>query len=341
MTKMANINKHLSIKVKTLSFIAIIGVLLIHTTYMESTRWSWLWNFQKYLSNLSNCAVPFFFIISGYFYFLKVRKIHDISRNIKKRFKTLLLPYTLWCLIFMCSVAIAGYFIELNVDYFEKLRNDDAFGFLSYCFWTPAAFHLWYVRDLFIIVLLSPIIYFPLFRYPLLTVIAAYLIFGVLRLVPVISWGLWWFIAGASFSAIHKPLLFSLKPLQSYILLFIGLISVGICQSNRLPLTPEYAYTIPIISICILGFWGVYDTLPIKSSISFVAIEFTFCIYCAHIPLLTFIKKLFYPILSTSWTGCLIGYILSPAITISILVCFFYLIRKYLPKSYEKLSGGR
>lgn len=335
------VDKYLSNKISVLSFVAMIGVLLIHSTYSESSQWPWLFYIQRYFSSLSNCAVPFFFIISGYFYFLKISDFKSIKSAINKRKRTLLVPYLIWCLIFILSVSLVSLIISLNYDYLIYLKQGKFCKFLVYVFWTPAAFHLWYIRDLMIVILISPLIYHLLKKWPEFTLVVSYILFGYFRVAASLSWALWWIILGGYFGIKHIRPLCGLPKFWSVICLLIGLISVGVFLYYGLPLTPEYRYTIPVLLLCIIGFWSFYDYLNVKVDRAMIVADFTFAIYCAHIPLLNILKKAFFPLGGNSWGACLAGYVLSPVITIVIICVVCVFIKSKCPKLYNILYGGR
>lgn len=335
------IDIYLSNKISVLSFIAMIGVLLIHTTYNESINWPWLYYLQRYLSSISNCAVPFFFIISGYFFFLKITDFKSIVKGIKKRARSLLVPYLLWCLIFILTVALIGEVIDLNNDYFGLLKQGKFWDFIVYVFWSPAAFHLWYIRDLMIVILISPLIYVTLRKCPVYTLICGYILFGYFRVTSSISWAIWWIILGGYFGVRHEQPLLTLPKNLSISCLCLGLLSVGLLLLFRMPFTPEYKYTIPIMLVCIIGFWTCYDYIHLNVNKILYLTDFTFAIYCMHIPMLNVFKKIFFPIIDDSWLGCLLGYVLSPILTIAIIYCICKFLKYKTFKLYSVLYGGR
>lgn len=67
--------QYLSYKLKVLSFASIMLVLYIHSDFKEPEISNMLWinNVQVLLSKMiGRCAVPLFYMISGYLFFLKV-----------------------------------------------------------------------------------------------------------------------------------------------------------------------------------------------------------------------------------------------------------------------------
>lgn len=136
---------------------------------------------------LAHIAVPIYFFISGYLFFLKTpiltREIY--TDKLKSRFRSLVIPYLLWNLFPVLVVACLWFlkYIILNHDsglFMERIGTYmDKHGWLS-LFWNskewggneinwlgqpmygsgPINFPLWYIRNLIVIVLLSPVIYY-------------------------------------------------------------------------------------------------------------------------------------------------------------------------------------
>ena len=88
---------------------------------------------------LVKVAMPAFFVMSGYLFFANVEQFNKeiFSQKIRRRIKTLLIPYIIWNLLMAVKLK------TINLSFF----------------WTPANMPLWFLRDLMIVSLLSPIIY--------------------------------------------------------------------------------------------------------------------------------------------------------------------------------------
>lgn len=112
-------------------------VVLIHCNYGGYK--SVVFNYS--LQNLMFLAVPFFYIISGY-NFTKSNK--TFKYRIKERLSTILLPYILWNTIaYIVSLRRIGFYWP-NWD--NMVLN-------------PIDFPLWYLRDLFILCMIYPLIW--------------------------------------------------------------------------------------------------------------------------------------------------------------------------------------
>lgn len=99
-------NEYLSNKITFFSFWSMVLIVLLHSLNIQfSDCTNLICSFQYLLSHkLTQIAVPLFFFISGYLYFLKVNIKNKIDfsffmNNNKKRFRTILLPYILWSVV--------------------------------------------------------------------------------------------------------------------------------------------------------------------------------------------------------------------------------------------------
>lgn len=105
MNKMDNINIYLSEKLRVLSLFSILFVLYIHSGFHADEIEGMVINdkVQEFISGMmGRCAVPLFYMISGYMFFLKVPDgMTSIYGKMKKRVRTLVVPYIIGCLFFV------------------------------------------------------------------------------------------------------------------------------------------------------------------------------------------------------------------------------------------------
>lgn len=188
-------NSLFSDSVKILRAIMPLMIILIHVPFLNPDVICWqggiectIWIFISAV--LSQLAVPTFFFISGYYFFSHF----DTNKwdwqlyftKIKKRCKTLLFPYLLWNLLYLLPSFLLFLIGRISWDTFNtNLAN------LGYwhIFWdcnsspvtnilgvtrpgaVPLDGPLWFVRDLMVVCLLTPIIFFLLRRFNLAVVI--------------------------------------------------------------------------------------------------------------------------------------------------------------------------
>lgn len=122
------------------------------------------------LASMAYVAVPTFFLISGYYFFHgKELNAKTYVEKLKKRSRTLLVPYLLWNLLPMFNIVAGNVFsilfrgksTETLQGYFSDLWNQG----LWHVWWDmtagtmPYDSPLWYVRDLMVMCILSPLAY--------------------------------------------------------------------------------------------------------------------------------------------------------------------------------------
>ncbi|MGI6219266.1 MAG: acyltransferase family protein [Bacteroidaceae bacterium] len=116
-------------------------------------------------------AVPLFFFMSGFLFFYK----RDFNRTVyaeklRKRARTLLVPYLLWNALFILFFWTAqGLFPQMFTGSAAIIRDCSPTE-LALLFWGtttyiyPIDYPLWFVRDLMVVMLLSPIVFLLLSR---------------------------------------------------------------------------------------------------------------------------------------------------------------------------------
>jgi len=112
---------------------------------------------------LMKVAVPAFFLISGYLFFANVRTwdMGVYRRKVISRVRSLLLPYLLWNLLM--AVKLGQFSWDMLWAYVDKagMQTD----WLGHENWmtAPVNMPLWFLRDLMVVTLLTPVIY-PVLR---------------------------------------------------------------------------------------------------------------------------------------------------------------------------------
>lgn len=150
------ISKELSTGMQVANLLATLLVIAIHYTskFGAGIPSSITANFffQELLTNnLARVAVPFFALSSGFFLFLSFERMDSYRIILLKRWKTLILPYGLASGLIFLLVKIRAL---LGGDAFHIELSE-----LVNIMVTPLAGQFWFLRDLIILVLLSPIMY--------------------------------------------------------------------------------------------------------------------------------------------------------------------------------------
>ncbi len=345
-------NQYFSEKIKVVSFFSIILVLYIHSDFhdypYEIAGMKLNFLLQDIISDkIGRCAVPMFYMISGYLFFFNAEKISVILKKMRKRVHTLLIPYVIACLFYpLCLLFLEvtpGISQFVNSRFSGQLQQPME-ELLRYLFYGkdggfPCAFHLWFLRDLILLVCVSPILYY-LRRYIHKGVIVGCLLLLTLTEIRhyIPAFAAFWFMAGDAF-------LIHLKKFKSIwiVILFIVFSIAELSYDSEV----WQWLNIPITMLGVAAFWNLYDCLVgvnfklEEHSLLKKTCGFTFFIYLFHNPTLNIPRKLLVMILGNSSLGFAGAYLLSPWLFIMIAVPIAILFKKWMPRFYMLLVGGR
>ena len=126
---------------------------------------------QRFISQgIARCAVPLFFLFAAY---LQSKKFDSYLLLLKKKFKGLVIPYVIWVgLYLLCFSLVKVIVVKIapslfgnpSATMFEWSKMDWLHKIIGYGVdgqgLPEAAAQFWFVRDLVILVFISPIIYF-------------------------------------------------------------------------------------------------------------------------------------------------------------------------------------
>ena len=346
--------QYLSDKLRVISLVSMVLVLYIHAGFHadEIAGMTALDYLQRFLSGLlGRCAVPLFYLISGYLFFLKVPDgLRSILGKIRKRMRTLLIPYIIGCVFFVAfGVGVAllpGTARFMNSTLLPLLRRPltDVLCAIFYDAGSgvPCAFHLWFLRDLLLIVLTSPLWYLCLKRlkwvFVAVTFVLTYVSISWLPLQP-----LFWFVLGGSMVSVGLPAL-GTRTTASATELFLLL---SLAQLFMPTLVPWHLLNIPITLVGIVAIWGLYDLVAGRHfalsahRLLATSCHFVFFIYLFHEPTINIVRKLIVAALGTHIVGYTASYLLSPWVFMACAVAVGVVFRRYLPTVYHICTGGR
>jgi hypothetical protein len=335
-----------SLQSKVISFLRfplIVGVILIHTQLSNANEEFICYENTKFIiSNvIARIAVPLFFVCSGFLFFFKTEEfsLHTYLSKLKKRVKTLLIPYLIWNTLFIVAFNIisGGFVIGEGFGWKNWLR---VFG--GNCFHHPSNYPLWFIGDLMWVILFTPIIYWLTKRlrvfFPL--------ILGVLWLINSnICWkteAFFFFCLGAFFS-INKKCFTDLVKSHTLILGLIYLLFVIATFCAK-----DYAFWIYLRRLSVVIGMGFVVSLVAKfiangkwKENKFLTTS-SFFLYLHHAILLPSYKKVLITIIPpTCDANMIILYFLWAILTIIIGLGLYYIIKRLLPKTTSFLMGGR
>lgn len=350
----------LSEKLRMVSLLSIVMVVYIHTYYSESEGMTLLPRLEAFVGGgLCRAAVPMFYVISGYLFFLKCADgLRSIWGKMQKRVRTLLVPYLLanvltfafYVAVNLVARRVAAIDRVLNFHVLEWL-DGGVMSLLKDVFWGPIAFQLWFVRDLMLVVVLSPLVYLWLrwsvssrIGVMVFALVELVLYFGLGGSVGVVTALIWFALGGVL--AMHPAV--SLAGIGHKVWGVVATVSyVALCVAHALGLLPEWGVQL-IAPLGVYGLWQVYDLLLVKKNypplsaygVLWSCVPYTFFIYLVHEPLLNIFKKV--PLLlSRTELTLTLCYLLIPPIFCAFAVVLGRVLRRLVPRLYAVYTGGR
>lgn len=298
-------------------------------------------------------AVPLFFFISGYLFFMKYDKnkkfdFGEWKDKSKKRIKSLLIPYLSWNLLVLLLFAITQY-LSGSTDAMDKegYKSIADYGIIDYAkaFYAisstgmPIDGPLWFVRDLFLVsVMLS---------YPIYLLVTKFKIYGLILLAVVYFAGLNIPITGISltcvffftfggYCAINKFNLF-IDTNEKRQGVLGGLILVSLCfftisyyMDSSLTVLAKRMYVV-ITVFFIFGWLGIFERKQWLRDVSFFTTS-SFFIFAIHKPILIIIRRGIFAIFKPSSEFLLTTLcIVIPIVVILISLLAFFIMKRYLP----------
>lgn len=285
---------------------------------------------QNLFTNITEIAVPYFFLVSGYFFFKhNYLSIKEYSSMFRKKLRTLFLPLVVWNLIAMPLFILSHKeYVWCPLHFFVDLITSQ--------YYAP----LWYIRDLLIYMYLAPFYQWLLYRQRKLVVIIVFVVLFVLWK-PVDSAlcsteGMFFFFIGGAIQHFKLNIEGSLSKLQIGLLFVTWLVcSFLIGGIDDVWLIKLYMF----IGICWL--WEIIPKLEKKCNALRHWTSYSFFVYVTHFYVLKSMKvTIAYFFKGSSFVSCL-SYLLLPLITIAIMVLLAMRIKSVSPKLYGLITGGR
>lgn len=346
------IDKYLSVKLKVISFFSMLLVVFRHAynlgeNVIVAKKECGSFFVQVFISSgLTSIAVPIFFSISGYFlFFNKKQSFKEYLLMLQKRFKSLVIPYLFWSITWFLIYFLKGHYKDYSVS---TILND--------IFVNPIPLQFWFIRDLFVLVIISPLIYALVKYTKVLIIVVLLLVWYFNILIPLNESIALLFFAIGSYLGING---INLKENKDYSLLLVLLWlltllfqtfliynsndNISILELIQNDLLINFLDKIGII-VGIFAVWKIYDLLfsniNITNSKWFSLTDFSFFIYAFHLPVLWMVPSYIYRFVGNNQFSLLI-YIYAPTFLIVVSVLLAKNLKKYMPFFFGIITGGR
>ena len=318
--------------------------------FMSDGGFSVFSKIQSLLSdNIAQLAVPVFFFISGYLYFINVEifNIEQYKSKTISRVRSLLIPYLLWNGIYILIYALfQGVGMKTDFPYILEWSWMDVIKAFI-CFDSgnsPIDGPLWFIRDLFLVFIISPVFYLLLRRSGIAIVGLLGLIWiGFYRMdvfMPALS-SLFFVVLGFYFGIKKINVLeFFKKHFILYPFLYVVFLLVSFISNNYM--YKMLAENISIILSIPTSFLLMSYILQSKEALfPKILVDSVFFIFAYHVLFIRLYVKSLTLIAGNSEIICAITYFSAPLVVSIIGVLLFRLTEAISPKLSSVLTGGR
>lgn len=370
----------LSKTISYLRFPLIVGVVFIHCYFarrgflLNGVKYGadypdWYHNFINFFCHvLPRMCVPLFFFISGFLFFNKIFTLSLYIEKLRSRVRTLLVPFLMWNTIAIVAGIIATLSIKSSTEvqislirifytYFANYKNygifvtpiEDNLVEASNNPW-PIDGPTWYIRDLMVMVILTPIIYWIIKRFDKWAIIVLGFIWfsyghffqpngGWFSLLTsaffFFSWGAYYGINKMNFVAIFRKHTYA--PLIYLPIAIIDTYTKGTDYNFFIHNTGIIAGMISVVVIVsYLLNKGIVKVNLLLANCSFI-------VYAFHIMIIERIARRIYAVLCLPDEPyvMVIMFFIVPIITITLCVFLYMILKRYTPTLCNLLTGGR
>lgn len=347
----SNSFKPLSHAITAVRFPLVVAIILLHAYTATGPVNNHVVLFQSlypFALWFGESGVPTYFFISGLLFFYSTK---TYAEKIKIRVKTLLVPYVLWNGLYL--LAYVGLFLcgHEQPIFGRSLASYDLIDYLR-LFWdrgywdggngTPLLCPFWYIRDLMMVSLLSPVIY--------------YIIRTTGLLLPLLACALWFATPNVAFSMQCLSMFslgayFSIKEINLFDLLARHKASFITCFAafaladwfTHLVWPVSFSLLIHRLSLILnvafilwLGQW-LYNSFPLFKQLSHAA----FFVFCIHYPLNAVIRRA--ACLHPEWPDIIhiALYWFSVVLVVAISLTLYQIAKSTIPKWFKTITGNR
>lgn len=317
---------------------------------------------------LTLSATSMFFLISGYLFFNNVKLDNEgvisvILNKLKKRVKSLVIPYFLWNGLAVLVVVLLALYSHSSVDYYgikdvlsqfwcSRSWNADATNILGQRtpMYAPIDIPLWYLRDLIIVTLLSPII-FLLIKYLgkwLFVILVPLFVLDIWTMIPGFTIQAFLFWSFGAFLVLNKKdICITLPVVWKWVLYFItlGLMVWTVVQYFNGNSVTVYNILWRLFTIFMVICFLTMSPLVLKffGRLPKVFVDSTFFTYAFHA--FPFIGPVAFLGGLESRFGSsivqIICYLVIPIIIYAICTLCYVIIKRIAPRTTKVLVGGR
>jgi fucose 4-O-acetylase-like acetyltransferase len=352
------VEESLSKRIHSLRFLLIIFVVFIHNAvidagvnFLDGTQTFeaplYVAKAKELAGTFTAIAVPLFFLMSGFLLYIKDP---DYMENLKKKCRTILLPYILWAVLVVVFLFTAQsfnvtkpYFANLIVRNFSPMDWTGVFvGHLGkFSKGYPLVYQFWFLRDLFVLNILFVIIKKIIDICPG----ASFVLFFILWIsginIYIVNTGALFFFALGYYIIKYNIDYKHLDNIKTMDMIIMYMITIIISLFFK-----EKVIIISAINIIV----GII--FFIKLSLQFIQVDtiykllawfekYAFWVYATHGIVIAAMIKISVKIMPMNGGWLLVHYFIVTLLCIFLLVVIGIGFRKIFPKIFSILTGGR
>ncbi len=348
----------------------IVGLVFLHYQAYPNSTVSPFLGFdvaQHQMATFVNSAVLFFFfsavpllsMISGWLFFSFPDEGAGTSlrRRMQRRFFSLYLPLVFWNTLFLLGLLLLfvqqpGHQIldAINIQ-FETANGLDYANAVLALTAHPVGFQFWFIRDLFVTVLVSPLLWLSLRHAPYLGMAVlgiAWLVGGDLFVFFRADVAFFFYLGG--FLRMRKaPLDIGLRAALALMALYVVLVALRALAPMFVEMDPTRPELLTLATrlsrlVGVLACWGMLLHMsPTRLGTTLARYGgLTFFLYAAHFPLIAGVKIILWRWLPAETDGWMIAhYASSVAVTVAIAIAVGLLLARLMPNWFAMMNGGR
>lgn len=328
-------NKALSDRIHIVSFVCTVMVVFRHSLNMQafgidSFGGAYVAVIENGISKLTEVAVPYFFIVSGYFFFRYTYYGRgEYLEMLRKKFHTLFVPFLIWNVVGILPTIVARQFVEESEPWRYGLQ-------LLHSDWNGV---LWYVRDIMTMMVLAPL-------YSWVFVANRKWLYGIVFLLLFVNWlpvdcswvsseGMLFFFLGGVLQKCNVPIA---KPFSKVLVLVVCVAWLVSCFAFPC-FWPIHRYN---TLLGILVIWHLCKFLSVRlSKWMLAASAYAFFIYVTHPFLIKPMKVAIAHYCQGNEMMALASYFVLPIIVVTIAMVLGKVLSKRIPVVFGVVMGGR
>ena len=291
-------------------------------------------------------AVPVFFVISGYMFFCSIKEFSPsvYKTKLQRRIRSLLIPYLIWNALALLEIWIKH--LPVCASLFPRAQglNID-FLFCIQAFWSfpdgscPIYYPFWYIRDLMVMVVLSPVFYWILKKIKVLwLVVLLVLMFLSINMPSGLSFSsMFFFSLGAYWSIFKKDVAPNRWMLGAFAVLWLPVAYMDTMTREAYWHTLSVIVGVGAILFCaelVVSLRSDKLNRNLKNSVFFI--------YAIHAFLISYVHKSVFAIAHPSCEAFrLLLTVVTAILTLLISYYAYKIIYRYLPTLCRVITGRR